>query len=315
MGISASEAKLLDIPTDKIDRNTENPRILFRPKDMADLLESIRVYGVQVPISVYREAGRYVLIDGERRWLCCKKLNKQQIPALVQSKPDPLTNLLLMFNIHALREQWDLITIAMKIPRITELLAKELQKEPTERDLAEKTGLKPGLIRRCKLLLGLPDEYRQQILSELNKPKAQQKVTEDLFIEMERALKTVERAMPNVIDNKDRVRHVLLEKYKSGVIGNRVHFRNVAKIARAKNVGADMKKASGVLERLFTRNNYSIERAFGDSVSAAYSERDIVTRTNSFLDLLDGIDIDELEDDAKAVLVALYERLRRLLEE
>lgn len=315
MDINASDAKLQDIPIDKIDRNKENPRLLFRPREMEELLESIRVYGVQVPISVYREGGRYTLIDGERRWLCCKKLNKRTIPALIQREPDPLTNLLLMFNIHALREQWDLITIAMKLPRIVELLTRELKKEPTERELAEKTGLKQGVIRRCKLLLGLPKQYRQQILAELNKPKAQQKVTEDLFIEMERALKTVERALPQLIDDKDRVRHVLLEKYKSGIIDNRVHFRNVAKIARAENVGADINKASRVLLKLFEKNNYSIERAYSDSVSEAYSEREVSTRANSLIQMLEGIDIDEIEDDAKAALLALYARLRELLEQ
>lgn len=315
MAINASEAELRDIPIDKIDRNKENPRLLFRPKEMADLLESIRLYGVQVPISVYRESGRFILIDGERRWLCCKKLNKRTIPALIQDEPEPLVNLLLMFNIHALREQWDLITIAMKLPRIIELLGADLGREPTERDLAEKTGLKPGLIRRCKLLLGLPQQYQQQILTELSKPKSQQKVTEDLFIEMERSLTTVERAMPGLIDDRDRVRHVLLEKYKGGVIDNRVHFRNVAKIARAKNVGANVNKAAAVLTKLFQKNNYSIDRAYADSVSTAYSERDIVTRINGLAESLEGIDFDELEDDAKAALLGLYNQLRQLLEE
>lgn len=315
MTTNASDAKLLDIPIDKIDRNADNPRLLFRPREMAELLESIRVYGVQVPISVYREHGRYVLIDGERRWLCCKKLNKRTIPALVQEKPAPLVNLLLMFNIHALREQWDLMTIAMKLPRITELLTKELGKEPTERILAESTGLKQGVIRRCKLLLGVPEEFRQQILAELNKPKAQQKVTEDLFIEMERALTTVDRAMPELIKNKDVVRHILLDKYRRGVIDNRVHFRNVARIARAKRVGANERRAEMALAKLFTRNDYSIERAFQDSVAVHYSERDLITRVSGLQEVLEEIDADELDDAAKRALQSLYQRLRQLFDE
>src|SRR5438105_3231311 len=119
MPVSASSAKLRQIPVDLIDRNPDNPRIVFRSSDLDELQESIRTLGIQVPISVYREAGRYVLIDGERRWRCALKLNLEEIPALVQSKPAPLENLLLMFNIHALREQWDLLTIALKLPKIT----------------------------------------------------------------------------------------------------------------------------------------------------------------------------------------------------
>lgn len=169
MQIDAAHADLRDIPLDRIDRNPENPRILFRTREMEELLESIQRYGVQVPISVYKEAGRYVLIDGERRWKCSLKLNKKTIPALVQDKPDALTNLLLMFNIHSLREQWDLLTIALKLPRIIRLLTDKNGAAPNERQLADETGLPRAQIRRSKLLIELPDTYREQMLDELKR--------------------------------------------------------------------------------------------------------------------------------------------------
>jgi ParB family chromosome partitioning protein len=313
MTISAADAKLQQVAVDKIDRNPDNPRIVFRPGELEDLLESIRVYGVQVPISVYREKGRYVLIDGERRWRCARKLNSRTIPALVQSKPKPLENLLLMFNIHALREQWDLLTIALKLPDIVSLLTMELKKPPTEREISDKTGLNRGIIRRCKLLMNLPKQYQDQILAELEKPKAQQKFTEDLFIEMERALTTVSRAMPEVIPNRDQVRRVLLKKFRTGVINNRVLFRDVARIARANKVGADVETAARALNRLFEDNNYTIERAFSDSVGEYYAERDIGTRIKSLLGLLDGIDADELEEQVREQLEQLVVRVEGFL--
>ena len=95
-----------------------------------------------------------------------------------------------MFNIHALREQWDLLTIAVKLPRVLDLLEQETGRRPIEQDIIDKTGLTRSIIRRCKLLIELPEMYREQLLEELHKPKAQQKITEDFFIEMERALKT-----------------------------------------------------------------------------------------------------------------------------
>lgn len=314
MTINATAAKLEQIGTDLIDRNPENPRLVFRPGELEDLLESIRVHGVQVPISVYKQGRRYVLIDGERRWRCSLKLNKATIPALVQPKPDALENLLLMFNIHSLREQWDLLTIALKLPRVIKLLTQKIGKEPTERDVSEQTGLNRSIIRRSKLLMELPREYKDQILDELNKPKAQQKITEDLFIEMERALKTVERAMPNVISNKDVVRRVLLKKYKKGIINNRVHFRDMAKIARAENVGYDTGAAAKELHRLFTDNDYSIEQAFQNSVGEAYKERDVGSRVSTLLNLLEEMEPDELDDDLKEKLSKLFERLKDILQ-
>jgi ParB family chromosome partitioning protein len=164
MRIDATHSELRSISVDSIDKNPENPRVVFRPGELEELLESIRRYGVQVPIAVYKEKGRYVLIDGERRWRCCVKLNKKEIPALVREKPDALTNLLLMFNIHALREQWDLFTIALKLPRVIKLLSERSGRKPNERELADYTGLTRGMIRRCKLLWSYPIRTKKKSL-------------------------------------------------------------------------------------------------------------------------------------------------------
>lgn len=315
MSNDASTAKLEQIRTDLIDRNPENPRLVFRPEELEQLLESIRVHGVQVPISVYRAGHRYVLIDGERRWRCSLKLNRSTIPALIQPRPDPLGNLLLMFNIHSLREQWDLLTIALKLPRVIRLLYDKLNRTPSERDIAEQTGLNRSIIRRCKLLMELPQEYKDEILSELNKPKARQKVTEDLFIEMERALTTVERSMPATIPERDSVRRVLLKKYKSGIINNRVDFRNIAKIARAEKVGYDTKAAATQLRKLFQDNRYSIEEAYFNSVGEAYKERDVGSRATSLLYLLEELRPEDIDDELRVKLEALRKRLTALLKD
>jgi ParB family chromosome partitioning protein len=313
--INAANAKLREILVEQIDRNPENPRIVFRPAELEELLESIRRYGVQVPISVYREGGRFVLIDGERRWRCCLKLNKRHIPALVQDKPTPLTNLLLMFNIHALREQWDLFTVAVKLPRVIDLLEQELGRRPNERELADQTGMPRAVIRRCKLLVDLPDRYKDEIRKELNKPKAQaHKLTEDFFIEMERSLKTVERSIPQVIADKDEVRDVLIEKYRKGTIRNVTDFRDMSKIARAERVEVAESSAQLVLKKLFERNDYSIENAYRDSVSEAYSERSFLSRIRALSDQIDVYSSElQISQEIRESLEALYNKISRIL--
>ncbi|MDR6841025.1 ParB/RepB/Spo0J family partition protein [Pseudoxanthomonas sacheonensis] len=309
-------ALLKEIDVDLIDRNPENPRVVFRPGEMSQLMDSIRRLGVQVPISVYKEGGRFVLIDGERRWRSSIKLNKKTIPAIIQEKPSSLQNLLLMFNIHALREQWDLLTIALKLPRVISLLREGLGRAPNEKDISGETGLSLGVIRRCKLLIDLPDRHKQIILRELRKPKSQQKLTEDFYIEMERALKTVERAMPDVFPKggKETVRNILIKKYSDGVITNLIHFRQIGKIARAKNVDADEEDARIALTKLFTEPSYSIEQAYGDSVSNAYIERDLATRANGLADYLSQVESDTIDDDALKALEHLFETLHEFLE-
>jgi ParB family transcriptional regulator, chromosome partitioning protein len=303
------KSELMDIPIAKIDRNPENPRLFFRPAELETLLNSISRHGVQVPIAVYREHGRYVLIDGERRWRCSLKLNRRTIPALVQPKPNALRNLLLMFNIHALREQWDLLTIAMKLPRVIELIKNTTNKEPTEKEIAIETGLPRAVIRRSRLLMEMPQEYRDQLIRDLQQPKNQQTLSEDFFIELERALKTVERALPEVIQDKDKTRDILIEKYKNKTIANLVDLRFIPKIARASVVKADETRAVAVLESLFSDNRYSPREAYEDSVSDAYVERDLVTRLESLVERLEMVDVGSLDKDFRNSLKALLNRL------
>jgi ParB/RepB/Spo0J family partition protein len=311
--VNTKTAKLLDIPIDSIDRNPENPRMIFRSAELEELLRSIQEYGVQVPISVFKEGNRFVLIDGERRWRCSLKLNKKTIPALVQEKPSPLTNLLLMFNIHSLREQWDLLTRAAKLPRVIELLTEELRRRPTEAELSDRTGLSRSTLRRCKLLIDLPEEYRDEMLLELKRPKAQQKLTEDFFIEMERALTTVSRSMPSAMPNRDRVRRVLISKYRDGVIKNRTDFRYLAKIARATRVKANETRAARVIERVFTKNTYSLKDAYDQSVSYAYTERELLTRIRGLSEQLESLRNDEIQEELREPLKQLVARINQLL--
>lgn len=313
MSTSAHNAKLGDISVERIDRNPDNPRLYFRPRELETLQNSIAQHGIQVPINVYRKGSRYILIDGERRWRCALKLNLKTIPALVQDEPSKLTNVLLMFNIHALREQWDLLTIAVKLPRVIELLQKETGKNPTEAEIVEKTGLNRSVIRRCKLLIELPERYLENLTDELYKPKSQQKLTEDFFIEMERALKTVERSMPSAIPDKDHARDVIISKYRSGVIKDIVDLRYLPKIAKAERVNVDFRDAEKSIKRVLSQNTYSIEQAYTETVSTAYSERDLVQRIHSISDRLEELEPDEIEADVVSALKDLVGQISKIL--
>src|SRR5439155_10016510 len=90
---------LEELNPDKIDANPDNPRLIFREDELNQLLESIREVGIQVPLAVYRKRQRFILIDGERRWRCARKLNLATVPAIVQPQPTRLEDILIMFNI------------------------------------------------------------------------------------------------------------------------------------------------------------------------------------------------------------------------
>ena len=282
---------------------------------------SIDAYGIQVPLTVYREDDGYRLIDGERRWRCARKLNLRTVPALIQDKPTELENLLLMYNIHALREQWDYYTIASKLTRVMELYAEEHGHEPNERELSEETGLTRGQIRRCRLLLDLPDQFKGMLLEELSHPKSQQKLSEDFFIEMERSLKTITKRLPEYESSLDDIRYALVDKFRDGTIQAVTDFRQLSKIATAvDNLGIAHKTAKRSLDKVFdAQDRTSIRNAYEDTVEFEYDEQKASRRIQSLTEFIDEIleagQEDSLDEAFLEEIRELYKRLKRLLGE
>ncbi len=70
------------IKTADLYPNPHNPRALFDRLPLEELKESIRRMGVLVPLTVYweRARDRYVILDGQRRWICCQDLGLKTVP-------------------------------------------------------------------------------------------------------------------------------------------------------------------------------------------------------------------------------------------
>lgn len=314
---NSPKADLKNIPIDLVVKNPENPRIFFRQEEMEQLYASIKNKGLLQPIAVYRDKDKYVILDGERRWRTFLKLNYSTIPAIIQEKPSPLENLLLMFNIHSNREQWDIFTIAMKIERVSHLLKSKLRAEPTEQQLSSETGTSRGVIRRCKTIIALPERFKDLIRAELEKPKKDQIYSEDFFLEMENSLKTVSKNYPNTVKNIDKVRDVLIKKYTNKVINNVVDFRKLTKIATAwKNVGFPKQKAETAIANLFLDNNISIDSVYKDTIETLYVDKKVINHANNFLTKLDNITVSDLDDPSlKKTLLKIRNKINNLLEE
>ena len=270
---------LQEINPDSIRQNPDNPRLIFQEQEMNDLLESIREVGIKVPVSVYSDGTKYTLLDGERRWRCAKKLNLTVVPAIVQPKPTRLENLLMMFNIHNVRVDWDLMPMALKLGDVRTMLAKE-GKDTSPKALAAVTGVRLPTVRRALDLLDLPKKYQKMLLKEAEKPRNQQKIKADLFIEIYKSMHAVERYVPAVFNQVTKADYVdsMVKKYVGGVVDNVVAFREVSKIARAELAGGDEEKAAPTIIKLVKNKKYSVAQAFGDTVQSAYEQRDLLTR-------------------------------------
>ena len=157
--------------------NPHNPRMLFDRADMTALKESIERAGILVPLTVYREkkTGRYLILDGQRRWMCAKEVGKTTVPVNEVAEPTLVENIVTMFQIHKLRKDWELMPTALKV----ELLMNEVD-DKSERRLAAMTGLDQAVVVRCKKLLSFSRKYQNMML-DIDPGK---RIKADFFIEL-----------------------------------------------------------------------------------------------------------------------------------
>lgn len=310
---TSDNRSLIEVDPDLIDKNPVNPRLIFREAEMNQLLDSIREVGIQVPLSVFTSGQRYVLLDGERRWRCARKLNLSVVPVLVQPEPTPLENLLTMFNIHNVRSDWDLMPMALKLADVRGMLADQGQ-DASPKALSGLTGVSLPTVRRALELLELPQHYQDELLREAEKPRDKQQITADVFVEVTKSRRVIERYQPEVFESVSEEQFIdaMVDKYRTGVVNNVVRFRDVSKIARAERAGGDSGAAAPALIRLVKDQAYKIEDAYRSTVESAYVVRDLASRISALTSKLDELDRRRtLPEDLRTSL----EDLRRLIDE
>ncbi len=138
-----------EIPVNRIDPNPQQPRRIFDKQKLKELAQSIRIYGVLMPISVRppNMNHRYVLISGERRWRAAKIAGLKTIPALVR-EDGLFLELALLENLQ--REDLNPIEEAIGIHKLKEL------KGCTDVELAGILGVSRTSVSEKLALLRLP---------------------------------------------------------------------------------------------------------------------------------------------------------------
>ena len=257
------ESEVDRISMDLVDINPENPRLIFNEKEEMTLLESIDQVGILVPLIVFRDKpGRFTLLDGERRLRCAKRLNLETVPVNIIAKPDRIENILRMFNIHNIREKWKLMPTALKLKVLLEDKSFEGK---SKKEVAHLTGLSVSTVTRCIELLDLPEKYQYMILEYYRAGEpSDYKFSEDFFLEMNRALKSIRKFRRDIYDKYSR--HGLIERFvekrKANVITDVIDFRKIPEIIGATRKGAPEEEVKNNLLRLLEDVNFKIDDAY-----------------------------------------------------
>lgn len=76
---------VINIPLSKIAANKNQPRKVFKDKEIYELSNSIKQNGVIQPISVYKDGDKFIIIAGERRFRASKLADRETIPAIIKN--------------------------------------------------------------------------------------------------------------------------------------------------------------------------------------------------------------------------------------
>lgn len=147
------------IPIDFIIPNTYQPRKYFNDDSIAELAQSISVYGIIQPISV-RAIGedKFELVAGERRFRAAKKLGFNEVPVIIiDVKDEDSAAIALLENIQ--REDLNFIEEAEAYYNLIKL------HNYTQEQLASIIGKKQSTIANKMRILKLDETIRLEVLN------------------------------------------------------------------------------------------------------------------------------------------------------
>lgn len=271
----SDDVRLVD-PHD-IQKNPENPRLVFREDELLQLEQSIKEQGILVPLTVFQpKRGRLTLLDGERRWRAAIRLGMSRVPVIIQPEPNPLQNIMMMFAIHKARQDWDPLPTAYKLQDLETLYLQQYGKRPTIAQLAQLSSLPTGAVSQLRMLLGLPKDLRDDLMHELEKPKEEQRLRVAQVIEATKSATSLVKR--DVLDSEtgDQLRNSLISKFRKGVITDTVAPRKLARIALAvAREGIPRATAARAARRLIDDPTYTIDDAVAETIQKVDFERGI----------------------------------------
>lgn len=153
----SDKGRVLQIDPAKISPNPMQPRRNFNEPEIAELAESIKLYGLIQPLIVTRNNGGYELIAGERRLRAVKILGLSVVSAIVrQADEQQKLELALVENLQ--REDLNSIEAALAYRKLID------EFNLSQDELAARLGKSRPVITNTLRFLNLPEEIQEALI-------------------------------------------------------------------------------------------------------------------------------------------------------
>ena len=151
IGDTAPTSKSLKVSISSIIRNKFQPRKNFNKEQMEELTNSIKERGIIQPIIVRRQADKYEIVAGERRWQAAQNAGLHEVP-IVEIQADDLKSLEFAIVENVQRDDLNPIEEANGYKRLIDEFNYDHEK------VAKFIGKSRAHITNCLRLLTLPSE-------------------------------------------------------------------------------------------------------------------------------------------------------------
>lgn len=285
----------------------------FRDAGLNQLADSVEESGgILVPVYVYPDddqEGYYRLIDGERRWQVAQRLGLETVPALVRdSKPDGKKNIIEMFNIHKVREDWEDMPTARALQQVIERTgATDIN------ELREITGLSREQISRYRLLLDLPREYQEMV--------EQGEVTMNFFVELDRnVIRPLQKQRTQMAErfSREALLDAFVVKRRANRIQDITDFRKIRPIidrARADAGSADApSELDNTLAALIEDPELTIDEAYDSTVAFGVEADKVGNLADQIVSQIGRLFGETADPEERAQLVDILKRTRDRLD-
>ena len=158
-GVTRSK-NAVEVPTDKIQRDDDQPREDFDSDSLERLAESLRTRGQLQPIRVRWDEcrGVYVIVCGERRWRAAKMAGVTSMSCVVHEGPVAPTELLALQLIeNALREDLKPVEAAKAYRRLMDT------HKWSGHQLARELNIAQSAVSQTLALLDLPESVQARV--------------------------------------------------------------------------------------------------------------------------------------------------------
>jgi ParB family chromosome partitioning protein len=241
-----SQGEIQQIPIRNIRPNPFQPRKVFPEEKIAELMQSIKTYGLLHPIIVRKAGKHYELVAGERRLRACSQLKWTMIPAVVKNiSANAMATIALIENLQ--REDLSYFEEAAGYDR----LLREFNL--TQEVLAQRLGKSQSTIANKLRLLKLPEKIKEKLcaadlserharaLLKLPSEEAQQKILTEIC----NLGYTVKQAEKRIADYLQETKQTTKEKKKVILRDIRIFLntiRQAVSLLENSNIKTEMKE-------------------------------------------------------------------------